>query len=99
MILQALYEYYQRKPDLPPEGFEFKEIKYIIVIKKDGTFVDLVSTIENKKGRKFLLPKGRGRSGANSWQTTFLLWDHYGYLLAHPKDSNKNSREMAKKQN
>ncbi len=99
MILQALYEYYQRKPDMPKHGFENKEIKFVIVIKKDGTFVDLVDKREGKKGKEYLLPRAKGRSGANSWQTTFLLWDHYGYVLSHPKDLEKKSVEMAKKQN
>ena len=43
MILQALYEYYQRKsadPEsgIPPEGFEWKGIPFIIVIDRDGKF-------------------------------------------------------------
>jgi len=100
MILQALYEYYQRRKDeLPPNGFELKEIKFIIVIDRDGNFIDLVDTREGKKGRQFLLPKSIGRSGANSWQTTFLLWDHYGYVLGHPKSDDEKSKTMAKKQN
>ena len=100
MILQALYDYYKRKKDsLPDEGFELKEIKFIIVIDKEGNFKDLIDTRENKKGRKYNLPKAIGRSGSKSWQTTFLLWDHYGYVLAHPKDPTEKAIEMAKKQN
>lgn len=98
MILQALYEYYQRKPDLPREGFENVRLKFVIVIKKDGTFVDLVDKREGKQGKEYLLPKAKGRAGSKSWQTTFLLWDHYGYVLGHPKDDKKASIEMAKKQ-
>ena len=46
MILQALYEYAKRKGDaLPEDGFEQVEIKYLIKIREDGSFVDLVSTI------------------------------------------------------
>ncbi len=99
MILQALYEYYQRKADLPREGFENKEFKFIIVIKKDGTFVDLIDKREGKRGKEYLVPKAMGRSGSNSWQITSLLWDHYGYVLEYPKDSSDKSMEMAKKQN
>ena len=57
MILQALYEYAKRKGDaLPEDGFEWIEIKYLIKIREDGSFVDLVSTIEDKKGKNYLLP-------------------------------------------
>lgn len=99
MILQALYEYYQRKSDLPKEGFENKEFKFIIVIKKEGTFVDLIDKREGNRGKEYLVPKAIGRSGSNSWQTTSLLWDHYGYVLGYPKDSDEKSIDMAKKQN
>ncbi|HPS58030.1 MAG TPA: type I-C CRISPR-associated protein Cas8c/Csd1 [Spirochaetota bacterium] len=100
MILQALYEYYQRKAkELAPEGFEKKEIKFIIQIDKDGSFIDLIDTREDKVGHFYILPKSIGRSGANAWHTTFLLWDHYGYILSHPKDDTPASLEMAMKQN
>ena len=49
MILQALYEYYQRKAadpesNIAPEGFEWKEIPFVIVIDKEGNFVALEDT-------------------------------------------------------
>ena len=44
MILQALYEYYQRKAADPgstiaPHGLEWKEIPYLILIDKKGNFL------------------------------------------------------------
>ena len=100
MILKALYDYYERKKDsLPPEGFEFKEIKFVIVINNEGKFIDLQDLRENRKGKIFLLPKSESRSGTNAWQKPFLLWDHYGFVLAHPKDNSKESLQMALKQN
>ena len=44
MILQALYEYYQRKAADPgstiaPRGLEWKEIPYLILIDKKGNFL------------------------------------------------------------
>jgi CRISPR-associated protein Csd1 len=100
MILQALYDYYQRKSaTLPQEGFELKEIKYVIVINRSGEFVDLQDLRENKKGKIFLLPKSEVRSGKNAWQKSSLLWDHYGYILAHPKDNTEEAVQMALKQN
>lgn len=103
MILQALYEYYQRKgKDLPQLGFERKEIPFLIVITDEGKFFDLEDTREQtgKKltAKNYLVPKENGRSGSNAWQTTNLLWDHYGYVLGHPKSSNFKDVEMAKKQ-
>lgn len=98
MILQALYEYYERKaaePDsiIAPIGFAWKEIPFVIVIDRDGKVVDLQDTREKMGtrlvGRRFLLPKVVGRSGKNSWATACLLWDHFGYVLGHPKGESK----------
>jgi CRISPR-associated protein Csd1 len=106
MILQALYEYYQRKSNsdkssIASEGFEKKEIPFIIVIDKDGNFLDLQFTgdSQNKKGKSFSVPKSIGRPGKNGWQIAFLLWDHYGYVLAHPKSKSEKDVQTALKQN
>lgn len=55
MILQALYDYAQRKGnELPEEGFENIPIKYLIKIREDGSLVDLVSTEgEDKKAHVY----------------------------------------------
>lgn len=95
MILQALKEYYDRKAadpesDIAPEGFEKKEIPFIVVIKPDGEFVNLKSTKEESGTRKqFLLPRSKTRTGGKSYQTTFLLWDHIGYLFGAPESDPK----------
>jgi len=63
MILHALYDYYQRKAADPastiaPQGLQWQEIKFIIVIDGDGHFVDLHDMRDdNNKGKLFLLPK------------------------------------------
>ena len=94
MILQALYEYAQRKGDaLPEDGFELKEFNFLIKIKTDGTFVDLIDMRENKRGHSYTVPKSIGRSGTKSYETTFLLWDHYGYVLNEPKKVSKDSEK------
>ena len=107
MILQALYEYYQRKAADPenriaPEGFEWKGIPFVIVIDRDGNFVALEDTREGegrtRKAKQFLVPKSVGRSGSNSWMTSFLLWDHYGYLLGHARSESDKDQVMAQKQ-
>lgn len=51
MILQALYEYYQRKAADPestiaPRGLEWKEIPFLILIDKKGNFLELQDTTE-----------------------------------------------------
>ncbi|HOT98470.1 MAG TPA: type I-C CRISPR-associated protein Cas8c/Csd1 [bacterium] len=104
MILHALYDYYQRKAadsesTIAPEGLQWQEIKFIIVIDKDGCFVDLDDTRgDDNKGKRFLVPKSQKRPGLKSWQTAFLLWDHYGYVLGHAKDNTEKAHTMAQLQ-
>ena len=103
MILHALTQYYQRKAEsdggVAPEGFENKEIPFIIVIDKQGKFIQLEDTreLKNKKKvvRTFLVPKGLGRSGLKSYEVSNLLWDHYGYVLAY---AGEKGQEQADKQ-
>lgn len=103
MILQALYNFYLRKEnELPPEGFEQKEIPFLIVLDREGNFIGLQDTRspQGKKliARKFRVPKEHGRSGKNAWQVANLLWDHYGYVLGWPKSDSDSDKEMALKQ-
>jgi len=103
MILHALAQYYQRKAEsdggVAPEGFENKEIPLVIVIDKQGQFIQLEDTreLKNKKkvARTFLVPKGLGRSGSKSYEVSNLLWDHYGYVLAY---AGEKGQEQADKQ-
>lgn len=114
MILQSLYDYYQRKAantdsNIAPQGFEWKEIPFLIVINKDGKFINLEPTSESegnnkkaKRAKSFLVPKSKGKSGSDAWKTTNVFWDHYGYVLENPKDDPKKNKiqnkEDAKKQ-
>lgn len=103
MILHALTQYYRRKAasggDVAPEGFEYKEIPFVIVIDKQGRFIALEDTreLQNKKkiARSFLVPKGLGRSGKKSYEVSNILWDHYGYVLAY---AGEKDQEQAGKQ-
>ncbi len=102
MILLALKEYYDRKAadsesDIAPEGFEKKQLQFLIVINEQGQFINIEDTRE-KVGNKlvaktFLLPRSVGRSGRKSYETTFLLWDHIGYLLGLPADDIKSYKQ------
>lgn len=87
MILQSLAEYYHRKRDaengaLPDEGWERKEIPFIIVLDAQGNFVDWEDTRENvgkkKRARSFVVPQAVKRSLNISPN---LLWDNAGYVL------------------
>lgn len=83
MILQALCDYYRRQQDeLPPPGFERKAIPFVIVLDRDGHFVDIEDTRagDNKrdKGRLFVVPQAVKRS---SGVVANLLWDGLGYAL------------------
>ena len=106
MILHALTRYYQRKAasdgNVAPEGFENKEIPFVIVLDKAGKFIQLEDTREQqgkkKIGRKFLVPKGLGRAGSKSYEVSNILWDHYGYVLAHPKEDDEKSDIWAQNQ-
>ena len=106
MILQALKEYYDRKADdldsgIAPEGFEKKEIPFIVVIEENGSFVTLEDTREQEGkrlvGKSFLLPRSKTRTGQKGYETTFLLWDHIGYLFKFTKSD--EPRELEKTTN
>ena len=90
MILQALVEYYDRRgatPDraLAPQGWEPKQIPFIIEIASDGRFVQIVDTRvpDGKRmvAKQFRVPKGVKRS---SNPEPNLLWDNVEYVLGVP---------------
>lgn len=92
MILQALYDYYQRKAADPesgiaPEGFEWKEIPFLIVIDRDGKFVTIEDTREGdakkKRARTLLVPVAEKRTVGIKAN---LLWDNVEYAIgANPR--------------
>lgn len=108
MILQALYDYYQRKaadPDsnIAPRGFERKQIPFIIVIDNEGNFINLEDTRSGegrqKRAKSFLVIKTKSRTGSKASETANVFWDHWGYILSQPKDETNKAKEDAKKQN
>lgn len=87
MILNALYHYYQRKTqepntDLPPVGFEYVPISYLLSINEQGELLGVTSRIEGKgKDKRItseLVPQSVKRSSGISAN---LLWDNVGYVL------------------
>ncbi|MWV55044.1 type I-C CRISPR-associated protein Cas8c/Csd1 [Chlorobium phaeovibrioides] len=93
MILQALNDYYQRKAadslsGIAPEGFEWKEIPFIVVIDQKGTFVTIEDTREGdgkkKTAKRFLVPAAEKRTVGIKAN---LLWDNAEYTLgANPRN-------------
>lgn len=89
MILQELVRYYDRRvthPDptrrLPLQGFEDKEIPFVIELGIDGAVVQMVDTrtLENStpRARRFLVPQGvKKTSGIRA----NLLWDTFEYAI------------------
>lgn len=88
MILQALFQYYQRSLDEPdsmiaPRGMQHQEIPNVIVLSPEGEFVNLlILRGENGSARKFYVPRERVRSGTKSYEFPNALWDHVGFVSA-----------------
>ena len=87
MIIQALYQYYERRSSDPeahmaPPGFEWKEIPFIIEVDAQGNPIQIEDTREGegkkKRARAFLVPQGMKRA-VNI--TANLLWDNAAYVL------------------
>ena len=87
MIIQALNEYYERKAadpdsDIPPFGWELKEIPFIVVLDQKGSLVTIEDTREGegkkKKGKVFLVPQGVKKT---SGIAANLLWDSAAYVF------------------
>jgi CRISPR-associated protein Csd1 len=103
MILQALKEYYDRKATDPksaiaPLGWEWKEIPFIIVLDKKGSFLQFEDTREGegnkKRGKLFLVPQGVKRAAGIAAN---LLWDNTGYVLGLVNTEGLSTDEKAKK--
>ncbi|MBF0292333.1 MAG: type I-C CRISPR-associated protein Cas8c/Csd1 [Nitrospinae bacterium] len=87
MILQALKGYYDRKAQDPdggvaPEGFEAKEIPFVVVIDEDGEFLQIEDTRsgdgKKKRAQSFLVPQGVKKT---SGVAANLLWDSAEYVF------------------
>lgn len=92
MILKALYDYYHRCGDLAPQGWEYKEISFIIVLDADGNLIDVEDyrSEDNKHGTPYLVVKGV-RSGTAP--KPYLFWDNVEYTCNYVAPSPKNSPE------
>lgn len=98
MILQALYEYYQRKAELgeiAPEGFITKEIDFLIVLDSSGNFIDIesVQTPQGKKlrGKAYYVPAigKQAQKHTMAGDDANLLWDKAEFVLGVGKNGEK----------
>jgi CRISPR-associated protein Csd1 len=87
MILQELARYYERKAKdsetaLAPEGFEPKEIPFVLVLDKDGGLVHIEDTRSGegrkKSARSYWVPQGVKKT---SGVAANLLWDTAKYVF------------------
>ena len=85
MILKALYDYYQRRGDLPKFGRELKEIGFLLVIDRNGKFLRFEDRrIDNKHAKAFLVKKSVGKAGIKPIPN--LLYDNSAYVFGFPND-------------
>lgn len=86
MILKALYDYYNRSEGLTQKGLEQKEIGYLIVIDKDGSFIRIESRMKDRKtAQTFIVLQSIKRSGKK--YVPNHLWDNYEYVIGGSGDS------------
>ena len=87
MILQELVRYYERRSrvedtSLAPEGFEFKEIPFLLVLDHDGRFRAIEDTRSGegrrRRAAKYLVPQAIKKT---SGVAANLLWDTAEYVL------------------
>ncbi len=86
MILKALYDYYNRRGDLPAPGLETKQIGFLLVISKDGKFLRFEDCRINKDtARTYLVKKHVGRS---SGAVANYLYDNSAYVMGYSEKEN-----------
>lgn len=91
MILKALYDYYNRRDDLPRLGIELKEIGFLIVIDREGKFLRIESRmVDNKTATKFAVIQTIKRSGKK--YVPNYLWDNYEYVIGGSSEGFKKNQ-------
>ncbi|HPA78495.1 MAG TPA: type I-C CRISPR-associated protein Cas8c/Csd1 [Kiritimatiellia bacterium] len=102
MILKALADYYDRlfhddSADVPPYGFEDKGIPFVIIIGKDGRFLNIrdtrTGTGKQQSAREFRVPLGEKKTSGSKAN---LLWDNPQYVLGVPKSEKAKDVKKAK---
>jgi CRISPR-associated protein Csd1 len=87
MILQALKEYYDRKPNLAPPGWVMQKIDLVIILDESGKYQnsEFLQEIKDKKAEGFscLVPNvgKQALKHTNSGIDANLLWDNSSFVL------------------
>jgi len=101
MILKALADYYERliddpKSDIAPLGFEKKAIPFLVVLSRDGNFVNFRDTRtgdgKRREAREFLVPQGEKKAASIKAN---VLWDAPQYVLGVPKTHSESDKKRA----
>jgi CRISPR-associated protein Csd1 len=98
-VLRALVSYHERISDAVPQGFQKKEIPFVIVVDREGKFSGLEDTREGegkkKPARAFVVPREKKRSIG---VIPNLLWDNPAYVVGRPKhDPTKDPDKQGKR--
>lgn len=98
MILQALYEYYNRKLEqekIAPDGLIEKEIDFVIVLDNSGKFIDIdnLQNIDGKRvfGTPYYVPDigKQSEKHSNAGDDANLLWDKAEFVFGLGKKGEK----------
>ncbi|MEW6587012.1 MAG: type I-C CRISPR-associated protein Cas8c/Csd1, partial [Nitrospirota bacterium] len=90
MILQSLYELYERlshdpEYDISPPGYSLQKIAFRIVLKPDGT-LHAIEDVRKQVEKKFVpiqkTVPGSSKSSGSGYNPCFL-WDNTGYMLGY----------------
>lgn len=104
MILQALTDYYRRKQEaspgaLAPEGFEFKEIPFVLVLSREGQLLEIEDTRTGdgkaRRAKTFVVPKAVRRTVSVAAN---LLWDNAEYALGLDCEARNTTPERLQEQ-
>ena len=102
MILQALKAYYDRmaldpESGIAPEGWEWKEIPFILVLSNNGDLLQIEDTREGegkrKRGKLFLVPHSVKKT---SGIAANLLWDTANYVFGIANTEGLNNEQASK---
>lgn len=99
MILQALYQYYEREKDkLPEEGWGIKEIDFLVVVDADGNCRAFDPLVEKKGNAWVGQPVTMPAIGPQFYKHNMagtdpnLLWDNAAFALGLGKNGRNKSR-------
>ncbi|MBE0461585.1 MAG: type I-C CRISPR-associated protein Cas8c/Csd1 [Candidatus Aminicenantes bacterium] len=98
MILQSLQELYGRLCDdpayeIPPTRYSLQKISFKVVLRPDGSLVDIQDTRRNGRPRQIRV-LGDTKSSGSSLNPCFL-WDNTGYMLGFRISDPKPERTRA----